>query len=182
MLLQRGEFTTVSTDLVAWALLWYAAGLIGHAVLEIIVRAFYALKDTRTPVIVGAVAMSLNIVLSLTFSAWFARIGWAPHGGLALANSLATALECLTLLWLMSRRMRGLDLERLRRGLMASVGATIAMGVTLWLWLSFTEGSSIWLIGGVGVIVGAGVYWLIALALGAPEARQLPGLLRRRDQ
>ncbi|HEY44669.1 MAG TPA: oligosaccharide flippase family protein, partial [Anaerolineae bacterium] len=182
LLLQRGEFTTVSTDLVAWALLWYAAGLVGHAVLEIIVRAFYAMKDTRTPVIVGAVAMSLNIVFSLTFSAWFARIGWAPHGGLALANSLATALECLTLLWLMSRRMGGLDLGRLRRGLVASVSATITMGVALWLWTEFTEGRSIWLIGGVGVIAGAGIYWLIALALGAPETRQLPGMLLRRDQ
>jgi putative peptidoglycan lipid II flippase len=182
LLLQRGEFTAVSTDLVAWALLWYAAGLVGHAVLEIIVRAFYAMKDTRTPVIVGAVAMSLNIVFSLTFSAWFARIGWTPHGGLALANSLATALECLTLLWLMSRRMGGLDLERLRRGLAASVSATIAMGVVLWLWLEFTEGSSIWLIGGVGVVAGAGIYWLLALAFGAPEARQLPGMLLRRDQ
>lgn len=182
LLYQRGEFTTASTELVAWALLWYAAGLVGHAVFEIIVRAFYALKDTRTPVIVGAVAMSLNILFSLTFSAWFARIGLAPHGGLALANTLATALECLTLLWLIRRRMGGLDLGRLRRGLLASVSATFAMGVALWLWLRFTEGSSIWLTGGVGVIAGAGMYWLITLVLGAPEARQLPGLLLRRDK
>ena len=77
--------------------------------------------------------------------------------------------------------MGGLDLGRLRRGIMASVSATLAMGVALWLWLRFTEGSSIWLTGGVGVIAGAGMYWLISLVLGAPEARQLPGLLLRRE-
>ena len=43
-------FTAHSTQLVAWALLWYAAGLVGHSLLEVIVRAFYALHDTRTPV------------------------------------------------------------------------------------------------------------------------------------
>jgi putative peptidoglycan lipid II flippase len=37
----------------------------------------------------------LNIVLSLVFAAWFMRMGWMPHGGLALANSVATGLEAL---------------------------------------------------------------------------------------
>ena len=82
------EFTAHSTELVAWALLWYAAGLVGHSLVEILARAFYALHDTRTPVLVGALAMALNVVFSLLFSAWFAQAGWMPHGGLALALSL----------------------------------------------------------------------------------------------
>jgi putative peptidoglycan lipid II flippase len=181
LLFERGAFDASSTELVAWALLWYAAGLIGHSVLEIIVRAFYAMKDTRSPVIVGALAMSLNVVFSLIFSPWFARIGWAPYGGLALANSLATALECLILLSMIRRRLGGLDLRRLRRGLVASVVAATTMGVVLLVWLTISDGSPMWLIGGAGVAIGATVYWLAALALGAPEARQLPGILRRRE-
>jgi len=181
LLFERGAFDASSTELVAWALLWYAAGLIGHSVLEIIVRAFYAMKDTRSPVIVGALAMSLNVVFSLIFSPWFARIGWAPYGGLALANSLATALECLILLSMIRRRLGGLDLRRLRRGLVASVAATTTMGVVLLVWLTISDGSPMWLIGGAGVAIGVVVYWLTALALGAPEARQLPGILRRRE-
>ncbi len=70
MLLERGDFTTQSTNLVAWALLWYAAGLVGHAVLEVIVRAFYAMYDTRTPVMVGARAMALMLP-----SACFSHVG-----------------------------------------------------------------------------------------------------------
>jgi putative peptidoglycan lipid II flippase len=175
--LQHGAFGQGSTDLVAWALLWYGAGLVGHSLLEIIARAFYAMHDTRTPVLVGAVAMSLNVLFSLGFSSLFLHLGWAPHGGLALANSLATALECLALLVLLRRRLGGLDIGRLRRGLMATLGASLALGLALWAWLGVTRGASVWVVGGAGAVLGAAFYWLAALALGAPEARRLPGML-----
>ncbi len=181
LLFQRGEFTTSSTELVAWALLWYAAGLVGHSILEIVVRAYYAMKDTRTPVTIGVVAMSLNIIFSLGFSAWFMRLGLAPHGGLALANSIATALECLALIVLMRRRFGGLNIKRMRRSLKASVIATTMMGVMLWIWLRVMGGNSIWLICGGGIAVGAATYWLSALVLGSTEARRLPRILLRRD-
>ena len=109
VLYQRGEFTAQSTELVAWALLWYAAGLVGHALVEILSRAFYALHDTRTPVTVGVIAMGINVGLSLLFPLLFERWGWMPHGGLALANSLATGLESIALVLLMRRRMKGLN-------------------------------------------------------------------------
>jgi putative peptidoglycan lipid II flippase len=48
MLYQRGEFDARMTSLVAWALLWYAAGMVGHSILEVLTRAFYAQHDTRT--------------------------------------------------------------------------------------------------------------------------------------
>ncbi|MDP2975227.1 MAG: murein biosynthesis integral membrane protein MurJ, partial [Anaerolineales bacterium] len=107
LLYQRGNFDARSTQLVAWALLWYAAGLVGHCVMEILARAFYSLHDTKTPVLVGMLAMSLNVVFSFAFSALFTQIGWMPHGGLALANSLATELEAVTLFLLMRRRLKG---------------------------------------------------------------------------
>ncbi|HWA15390.1 MAG TPA: murein biosynthesis integral membrane protein MurJ, partial [Gemmatimonadales bacterium] len=91
LLYQRGEFDARSVQLVAWALLWYAAGLIGHSIMEVLTRAFYAQHDTMTPVLIGTAAMGLNVVFSFTFAWVFSKWGWMPHGGLALANSLATA-------------------------------------------------------------------------------------------
>ena len=73
MLFQRGEFDDRSVALTAWALLWFSLGLVSHSVLEIVVRAFYAMQDTRTPVVVGVAAMALNVVFSLTFPLWFTR-------------------------------------------------------------------------------------------------------------
>jgi putative peptidoglycan lipid II flippase len=180
MLLQGGEFGAQSVDLVSWSLLWYAAGLAGHSLLEIVARAFYALEDTRTPVAVGAAAMGLNILLSLTLAAVFGNQGWPPHGGLALANSLATGVECCVLIWIMRRRLGGLETARLARGLLVSAVAAAGMVAGLITWLQVTAGQSALLIGAGGVIVGGAVYWLIGLVLGAPEARRLPTLLLRR--
>lgn len=182
MLFQRGAFDLQSTDLVAWALLWYAAGLVGHGLVEIVSRAFYALQDTKTPVILGAGAMSLNVLLSLMFAALFRRWGLPPHGGLALANSLATALEAVGLLWLMRGRLAGLGFGRVRKGLLATGLSSAGMVASLFLWLRLTHWDSVWVVGGGGVLLGGAVYWLLALLFGAPEAAQLPLLLLRRDE
>ena len=173
LLFQRGEFTERSTELVAWALLWYVAGLVGHSILEVLARAFYALHDTKTPVIVGVVAMSLNVVFSFLFSALFRSVGWMPHGGLALANSLATALEMGTLLFLMRNRLNGLQGSRLLSGFgAASLGSGI-MFFVLWGWLSLLGDSSPLVIAVGGIAIGSLVYALVIILLRVTEANQL---------
>lgn len=178
LLFQRGEFDAHSTELVAWALLWYAAGLIGHSVVEILSRAFYAVHDTKTPVFVGAVAMSLNVVFSIAFSTLFARLGWMPHGGLALANSLATALEMTALLVLMRRRLHGLEGWRITRGLLQAAAATLGMSAAIWLWSRAV--AAVWLLGLGGVALGALIYFAVIWALKVPELGLLMAGITRR--
>jgi putative peptidoglycan lipid II flippase len=180
LLLERGAFSDSSTELVAWALLWYAAGLVGHAILEIIVRGFYAMKDTRTPVLIGALAMGLNLILSLLFSAIFVRIGWAPHGGLALANSLATAIESLALILILRRRLVNLNLTSFTRKLLPMFGAVLAMSLALLAWRAWLPIQSVWIIGLGGVLVGGVVYLVASLALKVPEPRLYLGILKER--
>jgi putative peptidoglycan lipid II flippase len=179
-LYQGGEFTSRSTELVAWALLWYAAGLIGHSLMEILARAFYALHDTRTPVAVGAAAMSLNIAFSFLFMALFRSWGWMPHGGLALANSLATALEMTGLLVLMRRKLGGLESRRILGSLVHGGLGALAMSLALVGWLALTPGYAPWLVACGGVLLGGLVYGLVMLALGVPAARSLLQGLQRR--
>jgi putative peptidoglycan lipid II flippase len=157
-LYQGGEFTSYSTDLVTWALLWYAAGLVGHCVVEVISRAFYALHNTRTPVTVGVIAMTLNIIFSLLFVRWFAAMGWMPHGGLALANSLATGLEAVTLALLMQRRLNGLEGKRVLSGAAAGAAAAALMGLALWGWMAGVQGFRPVIITLGGVALGGLVY------------------------
>jgi putative peptidoglycan lipid II flippase len=173
LLFQYGKFNAHSTDMVAWALLWYAAGLVGQSVVEILSRAFYSLHDTKTPVTVGVIAMSLNVVFSLLFSALFTRIGWAPHGGLALANSLATALEMIGLLVLMRRRLNGLDGRQLLSGGLQASAATLVMCIALGAWNIISPSLPTWLAAAGGVTVGVVVYGAIVLALGVQEVRSL---------
>lgn len=182
LLFQRGEFDASSTELVAWALLWYAAGLVGHSVVEILARAFYALHDTRTPVLVGAAAMSLNLVFSVAFSGLFWRLGLPPHGGLALANSLATALEMVGLLVLMSRRLGGLERPRILQGLGQASLATLLMSLALLAWMGLSGNWPVWSVVTGGVLLGASGYALMILGTGVGEAQELLRALKSRLQ
>ena len=180
LLYQRGEFDSRSTELVAWALLWYAVGLVGHSVVEIVSRAFYALHDTKSPVFIGIGAMSLNVVFSYAFSALFVRIGWLPPVVQDLANSLATALEMLGLLYLMRRRLNGLEGRDILLGGIQAVAGTTVMALGLWFWLLQTTNLPDWqgVIGGVAI--GAGLYTLMMLVLRVKETRLVIDAIQRR--
>ena len=180
MLFQRGEFDAYSVELTAWALLWYTVGLVGHSLVEIVSRAFYALHDTKTPVLIGTAAMSLNVVFSLTFPGIFERYGWMPHGGLALANSLATALEMVVLLWLMRRRLDGLEGRYVLRGTAKSLLATVAMSGALVWWMGLVAGRSVWLISLGGIGLGGVVYGVVMLVLRVEEVGVVVNALKKR--
>lgn len=180
LLYQRGEFTSYSTKLVAWALLWYAAGLVSHSLVEILSRAFYALHDTKTPVIVGSVAMTLNVLLSIGLSSLFKRIGWMPHGGLALANTLATSIEMVGLLYLMRKRLQGLFIREDLSGIIKGIATSAVMGAVLWIWLDNLGGSSAWIVAGGGILLGLLVYAIGVIVLGVKDAKQVIGYLKGR--
>jgi putative peptidoglycan lipid II flippase len=180
LMLQYGKFTETSTQLISWALLWYSFGLVGHSLVEILARAFYAMHDTKTPVFVGVLAMGLNVVLSVLFSSWFTRLGLMPLGGLALANSLATALEAAGLLILMHRRLSWMEGRRILNGAAAAALAAAIMGLVIWGWLGFTGERAAWLVGLGGVIIGGLVYGLIIMSLKVPEVQSVYNLVKRR--
>ena len=169
LIYQRDEFTALSAQFVSWALLWYAAGLVGHSVVEIVARAFYALHDTKTPVLVGIGAMTLNLVFSLLFTALFRRVGWMPHGGLALANSLATFLEMIGLLVLMRRRLHGLRGSEVWSAVRQAGLAAAAMGLAVWLWQGWLAPGSVALLVLGGVALGGLVYLTLLAVQRVPE-------------
>jgi putative peptidoglycan lipid II flippase len=178
LLLQRGAFTEASTTAVAWALLFYALGLVAHAAVEILARAFYALHDTKTPVAVGVAAMLSNIALSLLLIRLFQVPGWAPHGGLALANSIATTGEMAALLLILRGRLEGLEGQRLAASLgRMALGAAI-MGCALALLAAWGGRLGVWIIGGGGILLGGAVYLGITWALGAEEPVALKRALK----
>ena len=182
LIFQRGAFTETSTEMVAWALAFFALGLPAHAVVEVVVRAFYALHDTKTPVMIGIGAMVLNVILSLTFIAVFEALGWMPHGGLALSNSLATTIEMAVLLGIIRRRLGGLEGRRMLASL-ARIGlASLLMGAVAGALAWLLKGQGAWLAAGVAVTVGLVQYVTTSLALRSPEPWALWDMIARRGR
>lgn len=180
LLYQRGEFDERSVQLVAWALLWYAAGMLGHSIMEILTRAFYAQHDTKTPVIIGTVAMILNVVFSVAFSRLFESFGWMPHGGLALANSLATALEATALFVTMRKRLNGIEGGHILRGAFPSLIASGGMVIALYALLNYRNSANVWILVPIGIALGGAAYLGVLWILRVPELGYIAnGILRR---
>lgn len=96
---QAGAFSAASTSLVVPALAIFALGLVAYGTVEILTRAFYAMHDTRTPVVAGVATIGLNIAIG------YATVGRFGLAGLAAGLSLSTALEGLLLLAVLRRRL-----------------------------------------------------------------------------
>jgi putative peptidoglycan lipid II flippase len=180
LVFERGAFTALSTQRVAWALAFFALGLPAHSVVEVTVRAFYALHDTRTPVAVGIGAMALNVALSLLFIQVFQGFGWMATGGLALSNSLATTVEMAVLLVVLNRRLEGLEGRRIAGSLGRTSFAALVMGGVASSVVALLAGASIWQQAGLAIAAGVVVYGGISLALGASEPRAVWSLVRSR--
>ncbi len=121
VLLQFGSFSSSSTALVAHALEFFAVGLIAFAVVESVTRAFYAMHDTRTPVIASVITIAANIFLSWLLSP---RLG---IGGLALSISITTTLEMVILLTVLIRRNGNFEPQ-----LYAQIGKMLLAGAILY--------------------------------------------------
>jgi putative peptidoglycan lipid II flippase len=180
LLYQRGEFDQRAVEMVAWALLWYAAGLVGHSIMEVLTRAFYAQQDTKTPVVIGTIAMGLNVVFSIGFSRLFAQIGWYPLGGLALANSLATALEAVALFFFMRRRLGGIEGKAIADGAWRVGLSTLGMAIGLGVWIQVTGSLNRWLVALGGVALGAVLYGMGVVILQIPEIKTVLHAIMRR--
>jgi putative peptidoglycan lipid II flippase len=181
--LRGGNFDQSSTDQVMSALQFYAFGLVGYCTLELVARGLFAKRDTRTPFFVASGALLANFLL--------ARLLMGPLniGGLALASTLAVSGEVLALLWILRRRMGGIDGRALALTLGRAVLGALVMGVTVNASLSalapltagLSERLALVVELGVSAIAGLAVYWLVVLALGSQEVRALPALLLRRS-
>nr|HPL82209.1 lipid II flippase MurJ [Anaerolineaceae bacterium] len=167
---ERGQFDANSTAMVSWALLWYGAGLVGHCLVEVLSRGYYAMHDTRTPVIVGVLAMGLNIALSFLFVRLFI---YMPHGGLALANSVATALESIVLLIILRKRLEGLEGKQLFSATWKSLLASAVMAGVIWAWMRLMIGQSKYLVLLGGGVLGLLAYGLMIWLLKVPELRTI---------
>lgn len=180
ILFERGLFDEESTRFAAWALLFYALGLIALIALEVVNRTFYALSDTWTPVVAGAFQIVLMGVLSYWFGLFlFPGLGLLPLGGLALGFSLSNILELLILWLLLRRKMGRLDSRHLLYGAGQMCVAGLVMVVLLIGGLQLTHSSNVWIQLGMAGSVGSIGYLVASWLLNISEMKQLWTVMNR---
>jgi len=179
LLFQRGAFDQRATELTAAALLFYSIGLAGQAANVIMTKAFYSLQDTRTPVKITLATVLVNLGLSLVF------IRFLQHGGLALANSLASLTGTVLFMIYLEKKVEPLKWAGLIRftmsvltasGLMAAASYSVNAVLTGFYDLHGKFGLTVQV--GIAVAAGVAVFTAAALVLRIEELYILRNYLR----
>ena len=126
LLVEYRKMTPENTAGIAAALMGYAPGLVGYSAVKIASPTFYALKDARTPVVIGLVTIVLNVILNL------ALVRSLSYAGLALGTGIAALANAGMLFWLLRRRLGGLDDRRVLTALTKVVVASLIMAAVAW--------------------------------------------------
>jgi putative peptidoglycan lipid II flippase len=130
-LLQHGRYKLIDAQSTAVPLAFFGIGLVGLAAVEILTRSFYALRDSKTPVIVSVGQFIFKIALSIMLinvAVWGTAWGM---GVLAFATSLAGILEAIVLYWLLYQRIGDLQVRTLCNFIGRVLLAALAMGLAL---------------------------------------------------
>ncbi|MBC5808508.1 MAG: murein biosynthesis integral membrane protein MurJ [Candidatus Eremiobacteraeota bacterium] len=177
VLFERGEFTPGDVVRTAGAMQFYAVGLLGIAASIVLTRCFFAMHDSKTPVLVATAVVALNVVCS--------AITVGPFGvnGLAASNSISSLAEALILGYLFRHRIGALDGEPVSSSFVSTLTASAVMaatasGVSTLLWhvrAPFWQHAAILC---AAIVSGAATFLAAAVFLRIPELASLVDLMR----
>ena len=171
---QYHKFTAFDTHETALALSCYAAGLAGYASLKVLVPAFYALKDARTPMLVSLFSVVVNFVIASFMVRTPLR-----HAGLALATSSVSIASLVMLLVVLQRKIGSVNGDALFKCFWKTSAASAVMGGLCYSssgaihrWLGATHTAAFTDLA-VSIPLGAAVYFALCKLLGIPGAERI---------
>lgn len=168
----RGVFDQNSVEMTTAALVFYSVGTVGYASAYLLVRGFYSLQDTRTPLKLSILQVLINLGLSLLL------IGPMQHAGLALASSMANLAYMVMLMWYLEKKVPNLFQSGLSKFILAVLTASGLMAAACYTVNGVLAGA---VQGKTGLIVqiilagtaGLAVYVAAVFALKVEEAHVL---------
>jgi len=120
-------------EMVADALAWFTLAIIFRALFHTLTRAYYAQRDTKTPLMISIVAIGLNIALAFMFVDWFEN----SISGLAAAQSVVAVIEVSLLIYILHRRLKGVITWKLIYAGFRILLATAAMSITTYIMVRY---------------------------------------------
>ena len=173
LLFGRGAFTLEEIKMTGAALFYYSIGMIAFGLRDILSRAFYALQDTKTPMINASIAVVINIVLNIILSKYLGI------GGLALATSISAIIGTGLLFITLRRKIGGFGLKEISKSFIKISFASVVMGFIAlgsFNFLKQDSRESLALIIAIGV--GAIVYGVLVYFMRIPEVERTLELVK----
>ncbi len=127
LLFQHGSFKPADTDLMSMSVLFYSAAIWAFSMQQILNRAYYALHDTVTPLILSIVTISVNTVVEIPLS--FTKLG---ESGMAAGTLASFAIQAIVMLIMLDRKVGGIGLKSIATGAAKMLIACAAMCVACW--------------------------------------------------
>lgn len=179
VLFQRGSFGPAETAATAGALVAFAIGLPAYVLVKVLVPAFFAREDTRTPVKVAGATMALNVALNL------ALVGPLSHVGMALSTALAAWFNVVALAVILRRRGFFAMDARLRAKAprilaAAALMAAAVYGAKAWAWPWAAQSWQALLVVTALVALGLVAFAAFAHLLHAARLSEVKAMVRRR--
>ena len=182
LLFQFGAFDAESTAKTAYAVTFYALGLLPIALARVQAQVFFAHKDQRTPAVIATVVAIINIVLCIVLS------GPLGHGGIALAGSVAALVNTLIFSVLLRRQLGAIGGGALwwrvaRVAIAAAVMGGALVGYDMLRPHAAIESHAVlgvWILGACAI--GGAVFVVVCRALRVDELGDLWAALRRRKR
>jgi len=176
VLIQRGNFTPEDTAQTSFVLRFYAMGIWAYCCHHIIVRAFYSMKDTRTPLKVLSKTVILAILLNLTFL-------WIPairEGVFGLSTTIMASLNVVILGIILSRRIGSLQFREIALSTIKTLIASGLMAVAVYFAAAYLPIGNKYILLTVCLLIAMAVFFPACFLLQIEEAKEFFTLARKR--
>ncbi len=177
------QFSWVDTVLTGRTVALLAIGLAAQSVVLLLVRAFYAMKNTKIPVIVSLISVTVNLVLSSLFVLYFHLDVWS----IGLSYSISAILSAFLLIYFLNKKINGFNNTNLTIPVLKMLVAASASAFALYipmkaldqLVFDTTRTINLLLLTGIASAVGLGIYLVLVWLLDVKELKTFLDLIKK---
>ncbi len=177
------QFNWDDTVLTGLTVGYLSLGLAAQSATLLLVRGFYALKDTKTPVMVSIMTVIINVSLSF----WFVRVLHLPVWAVGLAYSVAAIFSLILMLTFLDKKVGGFDKKALLNPALKMLLAAIVAAVALYipikaldqLVFDTTKTMNLLVLTGIASLFGLGVYGILVWLMDVKELETYANLIKK---
>lgn len=180
LLFERGNFDARATEMTSIAFAMYSIGMVAFGLRDILSKVFYSLQDTRTPMINGAIAMAMNIVLNIIL------VKYLQLAGLALATSISAIICIFLLFYKLKNKIGYFGQDKIIDTTLKVILSAIIMGISTFILyksiISFLGTQYIHMIIALfsSVLVGVLVYGILIVLFKVEEVILINAILKKK--